>query len=274
MKVRRFALVFLLLLGGCEKAHEGTWLGYAAGDTAFVSAPLAGWVTDLKVDRGAWVKRGDALFTLDNTSQIATRDQAEATIAQAQGQIGQAEANLDLTRRQLERQRGLMQSNATSRQLYDEAKSAYDEALAQVAQLRASEAQARASLEGASYQLAQRQIVALTTGRVQDVYFRSGEYVPATTAVISILPPENVYVRFFVPEDQFARIKLGQKVKIHCDGCADITATVTFIASQQEYTPPVIFSNQSRKQLVFKVEARTPGGLKLNPGQPVDVDPL
>ncbi len=275
MRHAPFALAFLLLLGGCEKAHQGTWLGYAEGDTAFVSAPLAGWVTDVKVERGAWVRRGDALFTLDNTNQIATRDQAEAAIAQAQGQLGQAEANLDLSRRQLERQRGLMQSNATSRQLYDQAKSAYDAAVAQVEQIHANEAQARASLQGASYQLAQRQIVALTTGRVQDVYFRSGEYAPAMTPVISILPPENVYVRFFVPEDQFARIKIGQKVKIHCDGCADhIVATVSFIASQQEFTPPVIFSNQSRKQLVFKIEARAPGGLKLNPGQPVDVDPL
>jgi HlyD family secretion protein len=275
MKANSLGLVLLLLLTGCEKPHEGAWLGYAAGDTAFVSAPLAGWVTDVKVERGAWVKRGDALFTLDNTSQIATRDQAEAGIAQAQGQLGQAQANLDLTRRQLERQRGLMQTNATSRQLYDQAKSAYDAAVAQVEQIHASEAQARASLEGASYQLAQRQIVSLTTGRVQDVYFRNGEYAPAMTPVISILPPENVYVRFFVPENQFSHIRLGQKLKIHCDGCADnIVATISFIASQQEYTPPVIFSNQSRGQMVFKVEARAPGGLKLNPGQPVDVDPL
>jgi len=117
--------------------------------------------------------------------------------------------------------------------------------------------------------------VSLTEGRVQDVYFREGEYVPAMTPVVSVLPPKNVYVRFFVPEDQFARIHLGQKVKIHCDGCADnIVGTIAFIASQQEYTPPVIFSNQSRGQMVFKVEARAPGGLKLNPGQPVDVDPL
>ncbi len=275
MNVRYFALAAVLLLAGCEKPHEGTWLGYAEGDTAFVSAPQPGWVTAVNVERGALVKKGDPLFVLDDTSQIAARDQANAAIAQAQGQLGQAEANLDLTRRQFERQRGLMKTTATSRQLYDQAKSAYDAAVAQVEQIKANESQARATLSNAAYQLSQRQIVSLTTGRVQDVYFRPGEYAPAMTPVISILPPENIYVRFFVPEDQFARIKLGQKVKIHCDGCAnDIVATVSFIASQQEYTPPVIFSNQSRKQLVFKVEARAPGGLKLNPGQPVDIDPL
>jgi HlyD family secretion protein len=95
------------------------------------------------------------------------------------------------------------------------------------------------------------------------------------TPVISVLPPQNVYIRFFVPEDQFAKIHLGEKVKIGCDGCADnIVATVSFIAAQEEFNPPVIFSIASRTKLVFKVEARTTGGLNLNPGQPVDVHAL
>jgi HlyD family secretion protein len=275
MNAKPFGLVLLVILAGCEKPHQGQWLGYAEGDTAFVAAPLAGWVTDVKVKRGDWVKKGDLLFVLDDTSQTAARDQALAQIAQAQSQRSEAEANLDLAKRQLGRQKGLMQSAATSKQAFDQAKSTYDATVAQVAAINAQEAQAKASLSNAAYQLTQRQIVALTTGRVQDVYFRQGEYAPAMTTVVSVLPPENVYVRFFVPEDQFARIKLGQKVKIHCDACGDeLVATIAFIASQQEYTPPVIFSNQSRSQLVFKVEARAPGGLKLNPGQPVDVDPL
>lgn len=263
-----------VILTACERPHEGKWLGYAEGDMAYVSAPVAGWVTDLKVERGSIVKDGEPLFTLDDTSQVASRDQAAAQIAQTEGQIAEAEANLDLARRQFERQKGLLKSAATSKQAYDEAKSTYDSDLAQIAALKASEAEARASLANAAYQLSQRQVIAHTTGHVEDIYFRQGEYAPAQTPVIAILPPENVFVRFFVPEAEFARIHLGQKVRIHCDGCQDIVATISFIAQTHEYTPPVIFSNQSRSQLVFKVEARMPGGLKLNPGQPVDVDPL
>jgi HlyD family secretion protein len=275
MKWNRLALVFVVVLAACSKEHEGAWLGYAEGDQAFVAAPLPGWVTDVRIQRGDWVKKGDLLFVLDATSQAAARDSAQAAIAQAQGQLGQAEANLDLARKQLVRQQGLMKDGATSQQAYDQAKMSFDSAGAQVAQIEANQSQARASLANASYLLSQREVVSLTEGRVQDVYFREGEYVPAMTPVVSVLPPRNVYVRFFVPEDQFSRIRLGQKVRIRCDGCApDIVATIAFIASQQEYTPPVIFSNQSRGQMVFKVEARAPGGLKLNPGQPVDVDPL
>ncbi|MDE2183549.1 MAG: efflux RND transporter periplasmic adaptor subunit [Alphaproteobacteria bacterium] len=269
------AVAAALSLGACSDDNDHGWLGYAEGDTAFISAPLAGWATTIKVQRGDWVKKGDLLFVLDDTSQTAARDQAEAAIAQAQAQMGQAQANLELAQKQLARQEGLLGSAATSKQAYDQAKSTYDAAVAQVAQITANENQARATLSNAAYQLSQRAVTALTTGRVQEVYFRTGEYVPAMTPVVSVLPPENVYVRFFVPEDQFSRIHMGERVKIHCDGCSDnITAIVTFIASQEEFTPPVIFSNQSRKQLVFKIEARAPGGLKLNPGQPVDVSPL
>jgi len=275
MNLKPVALALVLAAAGCSEQHHGLWLGYAEGDQAYISAPLAGWITNLKVQRGAWVTKGELLFTLDATSQTAARDSAQAAIAQAEANREQAEANLDLAKKQFERQQGLMRSAATSQQAYDQAKSAYDAAAAQVAQIDANEAAARASLSNAAYQLAQRQIVSLTEGRVQDIYFREGEYVPAMTPVVSVLPPGNVYVRFFVPEDQFSRIHLGQKVHVHCDGCPDnVVATVAFIASQEEFTPPVIFSNQSRTQLVFKVEARAPGGLKLNPGQPVDVDPL
>ena len=279
MKLKHLALGFLIAaatsLGACSGNGDHGWLGYAEGDYAYVSAPLAGWATDVKVQRGQWVKKGDVLFVLDDTSQVAARDQARAAIALAEGQMGQAEANRELAEKEWMRQQGLMRANATSKQAYDQAKSNYDAAVAQVAQITANQNQAHATLSNAAYQLSQRAVLSLTVGRVQDVYVRTGEYVPAMTPVVSVLPPNNVFVRFFVPEDQFAKIHLGQKVRVHCDGCAsDITATVTFIASQEEYTPPVIFSNQSRQQLVFKVEARAPGGLKLNPGQPVDVYPL
>jgi HlyD family secretion protein len=273
--IGRCAVVFCLLLAACGKSDNHAWLGYAEGDTAFVAAPQAGWVSNLRVERGAVVKQGDLLFTLDDTNQTAARDQAKAAIAQAEGQMGQAQASLVLSKKELIRQSGLLRSGATSKQAYDQAKSAYDTAAALVAQIEATEQQARATLTGAAYQLSERDVVSRTNGRVQDVFFRPGEYAPAMTPVVSILPPGNVYVRFFVPETEFAKVKLGQKVSVSCDGCAkNIEATVTFIAAREEFTPPVIFSVGVREKLVFKVEARAHAGLPLHPGQPVDVRPL
>jgi HlyD family secretion protein len=274
MKPYRITLALLVLLAGCSKQDDGVWLGYAEADYIYVAAPAAGWVTRLGVERGVVVKTGMALFTLDTENQTANRDQAVAAIAEADHQLAAAEVAHDLAARELKRQEALLKTGATSRQLYDQAKSSFDSDAADVERIKATRDSARASLAGAAYNLSQRTIVARAGGRVEDIYFRPGEYASAQTPVISLLPPGNVYVRFFVPESEYAKLKLGQKVKVSCDGCQPIAATVTFISSSYEYAPPVVFSIASRDKLVFKVEARVPGGIPLHPGQPVDVRPL
>ena len=272
---RLLAALCLLLLAGCGEKKDHGYLGYVVGEDALIAAPQAGWVAKLAVQRGQQVKHGDLLFTLDDTRETASRDQAIATLSQAAAQMRDARATLSLAQKELARQSGLMKARAGIAQNYDIAKSNYQQAVARIAQIEAQEKEAQAVLAGARYQLSERDVVAKTEGRVEDIYFREGEYAPAMTPVVSVLPPKNIYIRFFVPETQFAKMKLGQKVSITCDSCAkNITATVTFIAQQQEFTPPVIFSVGSREKLVFKLEARAPGGLKLNPGQPVEVHPL
>lgn len=273
--MKRAAILLCLVLAACGEPENHPWLGYAEGEDAFIAAPQAGWLARLSVKRGDQVKVGDVLFTLDNTAQASSRDQANAQIALAEGQLVEAKANLALAQKELARQASLMAARAGTRQAYDVAKASYESAQAHVQQIAAQIAAARAALTGAAYQLGERDVTSRTAGRVEDVFFRTGEFAPAMTPVVSVLPPENIFVRFFVPESEFARLKLGQRVSITCDGCAaTITATITFIAQQQEFTPPVIFSQDNREKLVFKAEARAPSGLKLNPGQPVEVRPI
>jgi HlyD family secretion protein len=91
---------------------------------------------------------------------------------------------------------------------------------------------------------------------------------------VSLLPPANIKLRFFVPETVVGGIKPGRSVSVHCDGCgAPIPATVSFVSTRHEFTPPVIYSRESRARLVFLVEAKPlPGEVtRLHPGQPVDV---
>jgi HlyD family secretion protein len=272
--MRRIALLLALLLGACEQKTDTAWLGYGEGDYAFVSAPQAGWLTNLAVERGRIVHKGELLFTLDSPAQQASHDQAEANLEQAKASLAQEEANQKYTQDELARQNRLMLANAGTQQALDQAQNNARQSMARIAQLRAQIGQMEASLSGAAYNLSQRRVVALTEGPVEDIYYRPGEYVPTSTPVVSILPPANIYVRFFVPETQLAHVHLGQKVRVSCDGCQPMEATVTFIASQEEYTPPVIFSVGNREKLVFKVEARAPGGVPIHPGQPVDVRPL
>jgi HlyD family secretion protein len=273
--MRKFVLLIPLLLCACSKSDDNAWLGYGEGDNVYVSAPSPGWVTGMKVERGTAVHPGQLLFQLDDTHEAAARDQATATIAQDTALIAQEEANLTYAQKSLSRQQGLARVRAGVPTTLDQAEAGYRQSQAHIEQLQSQRQQAQAALNDANYQLSQRSVIARTQGNIQDIYFRNGEYAPASTPVLSILPPENIYVRFFVPETQLANVHLGEKVHVSCDGCAkNITATITFIAQLEEFTPPIIFSVNNREKLVFKLEARAPGGIKLNPGQPVDVRPL
>ena len=124
---------------------------------------------------------------------------------------------------------------------------------AAVSALRVAEARVNTS----QTRLARRNGFAPVGGTVQQIYFREGEMVPAQRPVLSILPPGNMKLRFFVPETDLPKLAVGDEVRVTCDGCAaDLTAKIYFIATTAEYTPPVIYSQEERHKLVYLVQAR------------------
>jgi len=303
MKRTLAALTLATMLASCEEPANTHWLGYVEGELALIGPPQAGWITSINVARGAKVKPGDSLFTLDATRELAARDnanamitaakqqadQASAQIAQARAQQTQIEADIARNEKELARQQELVRIGGSPRRDLETAQAAYDSTRAQRTQTiaqqsqadaarRQAESQARqaeASLATAEYNLSERAVHALIDGQVQDIYFRQGEYANAGTPVVAVLPPANVLVRFFVPEPEVAKLVLGSQVHIGCDGCAaDLVGTITFIAAQSEFTPPVIYSVGNRERLVFKAEARVTAGLPIRPGLPVEVWPI
>jgi HlyD family secretion protein len=138
-------------------------------------------------------------------------------------------------------------------------------------------AAAKAALGMAEWRLAQRRVTAPVSGRVADVLARAGETMAAGSPVVSLLPPGNIFVRFFVPQPLLSTIHLGDRVALACDGCAtDLSARISFISPQAEYTPPLIYSESNTAKLVFIVEARPSReqAVRLNPGEPVEVRPI
>lgn len=295
-------LAALAVLSACQRDQNEGWLGYAEGDTALIAPPKGGWIANLAVTRGSSVKQGDLLFTLDATREEAARDsaaaqiaaanaqgaQAEAQRAQAKAQEAQASAQVIESQKELARREGLLKLGGASQRELEQAQAAYDSARAARAQAEAQQSaaaaqrrqaqaeaeQAHANLAAADFDVSERSVRARIGGQVQDIYFRQGEYVNAGTPVVAILPPANVYVRFFVPETDVESVKLGARVHIGCDGCPpDLAAAVSFVSTTAEFTPPIIYSVANRRRLVFKVEARAPQGLPLRPGLPVNVTP-
>jgi HlyD family secretion protein len=135
--------------------------------------------------------------------------------------------------------------------------------------------QARSRLASAETRRHQRSVRAPADGTVQEIFYRQGEVVPTGRPVLSLLPPGNMKVRFFVPQSQFPNLKAGSQIAVSCDGCANgMKATVFFLSTQAEFTPPVIFSREERQKLVFRIEARPLQPELLHVGQPVSVRPL
>jgi HlyD family secretion protein len=101
---------------------------------------------------------------------------------------------------------------------------------------------------------------------------RQGEVVAAGQPIVALLAPQNMKVRFFAPEAALAQLAVGGRVSVSCDGCAEAaSATISFIASEPQFTPPVIYSLDQREKLVFLVEARLDAPAPIRPGMPVDV---
>lgn len=309
---RWLALLQVLALAACGEAQNGTLQGYAEGEYLRVASPMAGQLSRLNVARGASVKAGDALFALEQENEIAARREAGERLRQAaaqhqnlltgrrpeeidaiRAQLAQAEAGLKLSEAQLARQERLVRDNFISKEALDTARSARERDRARVSELRAqlaaarlaarpgeiqaaqaAAAAARESLAQAEWRLEQKSLRAPQDALVADTLYVQGEWVPAGAPVVSLLPPANIKVRFFVAETMLGSLKTGQAVSLRCDGCKQaITAAISYIAPQAEYTPPVIYSRENRAKLVFLVEARPAPGdaVKLHPGQPVEV---
>ncbi|MGO9571354.1 MAG: HlyD family secretion protein [Desulfomonilaceae bacterium] len=306
------ALGALCLLAGCSSQPPNRVQGYVEGEFVYVASPLAGQLESLFVQRGQWVKAGDPLFTLDSQPEKDARDQAAHQLGQArsnledakkprrpteiesvEAQLEQARAALAFSQKDFERQDKLEKTGARAMQDLDRARSTRDQDRKRVAQLEADLETARlgsridqiaaaeatvqvqeAALAKTEWDLSQKRQNAPQAGVVFDTLYREGEWVAAGRPVVVLLPPPNVKVRAFVPETQIGKIQYGEQIQVLVDGLREpLIGKVSFISPQVEYTPPVIYSQESRSKLVVMIEIRfdPKTAAILHPGQPVDV---
>ena len=254
------AILPMLLLAACgEESGTHALPGYMEAELVLVGPEYSGRVETLSVTEGGRVKKGDPLFTLESDSQ-------KASLAAAKGRLEEAESSLTLSKVSLERAKDLRKRGVVSQARLDDAQSTHDSNLASVAA-------ARATYDEAAVRLDKGKVNAPQGGSIEEIYFRVGEVVNAGQPIVAILPPGNLKVRFYVPEPLRASIHIDEKVSITCDGCpSGLMASVSFIAREAEYTPPVIFSREERRKLVYLIEARPLGdAAKLTAGQPVTV---
>lgn len=306
------ALAVLCAAAGCGQPSSDRFQGYVEGEFVYVASPLSGILDSLEVCRGERVEAEDTLFALDSTVEKAALDEAERRLAQARAtledarkgkrpseieairaQLGQAQAALALSEKELTRQANLVASKASPQQALDRARTANDQNRQLVAQLEADlktahlgsradqivAAQANmraleAALAKPRWDLSRKSRTAPRAGLVFDTLYREGEWVAAGQPVVVLLPPQNIKVRAFIPETRIGTVRPGDAVRVTVDGVSEpFAGKVSFISPRAEFTPPVIYSRESRSKLVFMIEVAfdPQTAANLHPGQPVDV---
>lgn len=251
-RILRVAAVLVLAGGGAYAyyalrgpAAPGFYQGYVEGESIRIGAPVAGTLATLAVRRGQSVRAGDPLFEFDRTTETAARDEAAAALRFAEAQY--------------KRQQELIATRATPAEKLDAARNTFE--------------QAKAALVRAERRLVEMAPKAPADALVEDTMALPGDYLNAGTPVVSLLPPDKIKLRFFVPEAALAGTQTGRIVTFRCDGCPQgLRARIVFVSPRAEYTPPVIYSVGSRDKLVYMVEAvPVDAPVRLKPGQPVDV---
>ena len=305
-------LIGAQILAGCTGDGPPSYQGYVEGEYVHVASPVGGRLERLLVQRGQTIEAKAPLFQLESEEETAAKRQADEQLKASQAQLadlrqGRRNPELDVAKaqlaqavaaeqqaaQQLKRDEAQFEVGGIPRAQLEDSRANHAIKAARVRelqgqldvsrlparedQIRAQDAQvaaARAASNQSGWRLDQKHVSAALGGLVVDTLYREGEWVAPGAPVVRMLPPQNVKVRFFVPQAVAGGLKPGRNVALRCDGCGDdVPATVSYIASEAEYTPPVIYSNETRAKLVFMVEARPSieNAGRLRPGQPVAV---
>ncbi len=302
----------LLSFAGCAQKPTNTYQGYVEGKFVYVASPEAGRLDRLSVARGDTIATNHPLFALDDEPEASTEAQEQELLRADEARLadlrtGKRPPEKEVIAAQLAAAKVEHQKAVDLLKSYESqyaaggvpmtdlinARAAVDADAAIVQQYQSDlavaalpgrdeqiKAQAnqvaadKAALQQATWKLQQKEIASPRNGLVFDTLYREGEWVSAGNPIVQILPPENIELRFFVPEPVVGKLKVGQRITVHCDGCtADVPAAISFISNQVEYTPPVIYSNENRAKLAFMVIAKPEPdkATALHPGQPLEV---
>jgi len=305
-----FSALLAFVFAGCAKPHPPGYQGYLEGEFVYVAAPLAGRLETLAVQKGARVAAGAPLFSLERGAELATQrqaaDQLRAVTARLEdlkkgsrpselaalgARRDQARAAAELAKLEFARQEGLFATKVIPASDFDRARLNYEQSLHAVDELTAQLATAQLGARSDAILAAVAEVSAATAAKdhadwsvnqkaqsapkaalVYDILYRAGEFVALGNPVVALLPPENLKVRFFVPEADFAALKSGDAVQVALTGRPALAAHVSYLSPQPEFTPPVLYNRENRAKLVFMVEAVFDAAAPdLHPGQPVDV---
>lgn len=262
-------------LGACSKPNHHQAQGYIEGRYTYIASSVSGVLKNLAVERGAIVHEGDLLFELDPQPESDLYQQALENLKQLTAARDARVATLEFAKITYQRYQTLIKQGAVQQAQLDNAKSTFDAATADLAGANASIASAQALVKRAEWTNAEKKKLTPIPGIVFDTYYRLGEYTEANKPILSLLAPADIRAVFYIPEPDLALIKLGGLIEIEGENLKqNLRGRIKFISPSAEYTPPVIYSNDTNYKFIYRIEAEFDSAIAmtLHPGQPITVN--
>jgi HlyD family secretion protein len=301
-----------LLLAACSKNHQIELPGYINVRYIYLAGPVSGNLQTLRVERGHSVTAGQLLAKLDQEPEFSQLAEAEKSLESEQqiltdiskgsretillalmAKQRQGEANLLLAKQDLDRKRILYEKKVIAKAEFDNVTAAYESTRQQVEAAKADYNEAiqgartnkllsqkaivdskQATVDRLKWLLLQKEFYAPVNAFVFDNFYEQGEFIPSGKPILALVTANQVRVTFFLPEKYLSQIQLGSPVQFNCDSCEKLTtANISYISPRAEYTPPVIYSKDTREKLVYLIEAKMPDAIALSfhSGQPITV---
>ena len=246
--------------------------GRLEADEIDIDTKFAGRIFELHNDIGDMVSAGQVVARMDTRDLQESLRKSEAQVSQAQRAIEEAKANLEQQRTQqilaaqeLDRTQALLQNGWATKELFDQRKQALDGANAGLSAATNRVAEAERALEASQHDVGlytvnikDNDLVAPRDGRIQYRVANIGEVLPAGGKVFTMLDISYVYMDIYLPAPQAGRIKVGTEGRIVLDAYPNepIPAKVSFLASQAQFTPKTVETQDERDKLMFRIRVR------------------
>ena len=246
--------------------------GRLEADEIDIDTKFPGRIAELHADIGDMVTAGQVVARMDTRDIQQSLRKAQAQVKQAQRAIDEANANLEQQRTQqilaaqeLDRTQSLLKNGYATQELFDQRKQSLDGANAGLRAATERVAQTERALEASEHDvglytvnIADNDLVAPRDGRIQYRVANIGEVLSAGGKVFTMLDISYVYMDIYLPALEAGKIKVGTDARILLDAYPDspITAKVSFLASQAQFTPKTVETQSERDKLMFRIRVR------------------
>lgn len=270
----KFAISILLLIIAACNNNSVEFPGYVEGQYIYISSPYSGLLYTLNVRSGDVVSKNQALYSLDPYPEQDELLEAQARTDQAKAEEKKMLANYNFQKSIYDRKKGLFKKKVISQEEFDSATSQFQQAdsgwLAAQSNIQALSQRQKKIV----WVMKQKKPISPSAGIIFDVFYKKGENVPNNSPVLALLPSNAIKIIFYCPEMMLGQIKLNQVISVDCDICSGpIDAKITYISTQAEFTPPVLYSKEVRSKLSYRIEALplSTEAIVLHPGEPITV---